>query len=171
MADRQNLDVDERERMRQHEEVKGDVRKQVHSDIAREVQISDADRARERAAAESMKRQAMDEVTGTERELARGRTVARGSQVIDYLFYLVYGIIALAIALEAIGARESAGFNRFVETLAYPLVVPFRNIMNDPVAGSSQFMLSYVVALVAYVLLHLAINGLLRIFAQRKTVV
>ena len=64
-----------------------------------------------------------------------------------------------------------AEFNRFVEALASPLVAPFRNIMNDPVAGSSQFMLSYVVALVAYVLLHLAINGLLRLFAQRKTVI
>jgi hypothetical protein len=32
-------------------------------------------------------------------------------------------------------------------------------------------MLSYVVALVAYVLLHAAINGLLRIFAERKTTV
>ena len=43
--------------------------------------------------------------------------------------------------------------------------------MHDPVAGSSQLMLSYAVALVAYVLLHLAVNGLLRLFAQRKTVI
>ena len=171
MPDRTNLDIDERERMRQHESVKDDVRAQVHDDIARDVRMSDADRARERAAAESMKRQAMDEVTGTERELARGRTAARGSQIIDYVFYLIYGIIGLAIALEALGARESAGFNRFVEGAAAPLVAPFRNIMHDPVSGGSQFMLSYVVALAAYLLLHMAINGLLRIVAHRKTAV
>jgi len=171
MPDRDNLDVDERERLRQHESVKDDVRAQVHQDIARDVRMSETDRARERAAAESMKRQAMDEVTDTERELARGRSAARGSQVIDYVFYLIYGIIALAIGLEAIGARESAGFNRFVEAIAAPLVAPFRHIMPDPVAGSSQFMLSYVVALAAYLLLHMAINGLLRIVAHRKTAV
>ena len=85
MPDRDNLDVDERERLRQHESVKDDVRAQVHQDIARDVRMSETDRARERAAAESMKRQAMDEVTDTERELARGRSAARGSQVIDYV--------------------------------------------------------------------------------------
>jgi hypothetical protein len=43
--------------------------------------------------------------------------------------------------------------------------------MPDPAAGGFQLMLSYLVALAAYVLLHLAVNGLLRIFAQRKTAV
>ncbi|HXT71253.1 MAG TPA: hypothetical protein VN700_15955 [Vicinamibacterales bacterium] len=169
MADRQNLDIDERERIREHESVKADVRRQVHSEIAQEVRATDADRAREKAAAESMKRQAMEEVAGTERELSRSRVVARGSQVIDYLFYIVYGIIGVAIALAAVGAREGAGFTRFVNTLAGPLTAPFRNILTDPASGNSRFMFSYGVALVAYLLLHLAINGFLRILAQRKT--
>jgi hypothetical protein len=43
--------------------------------------------------------------------------------------------------------------------------------MNDPAVGSFQFMLSYVVALAVYGLLHLAINGLLRLMAERKTTV
>jgi uncharacterized protein YggT (Ycf19 family) len=116
-----------------------------------------------------MKRQAMEEVSGTERELSRGRVVARGSQILDYVFYLIYGVFGLAIVLEAIGARESAGFTRFVDALVSPLAAPFRNILSDPVAGGSRFMFSFVVALVVYVLLHMAINGLLRIMAQRKT--
>jgi hypothetical protein len=169
MDDRRPLDVDQRERIQQHESVKDEVRRQVHSDIAQEARRTEVDPGRERNAAEAMKRDAMAEVTGTERELARSRVAARGSQFLDYAFFLVYGIIGLAIGLEAIGARESAGFNRVVEALASPFVAPFRNIMNDPVAGSSQFMLSYVVALVAYMLLHLAVNGLLRLFAERKT--
>jgi uncharacterized protein YggT (Ycf19 family) len=118
-----------------------------------------------------LKEKAVREVTGTERELERARVVARGSQVVDYAFYLVYGIITVAIVLEAIGARESAGFKQFVDAIAWPFVAPFRGIMNDPAVGSFRFMLSYVVALVAYVLLHAAINGLLRIFAHRKTAV
>jgi hypothetical protein len=171
MAERQNLAIDEDRRIQQHESVKGEVRRQVHTEIAGQVNTTHEDRAREAAAAESLKRQAVDEVTGTERELTRGRTVARGSQIIDYAFYLVYGIIGLAIALEAIGARQSAGFKQFVDALAWPFVAPFRGIMNDPAVGSSQFMLSFVVALAAYLMLHLAINGLLRLFAERKTTI
>lgn len=171
MSDRQNLEIDEAERIRQHESVKADVRRQVHEDIAREADAAPVDRAGEAAAAASLKRKAVDEVASTERELARSRTVARGSQFIDYAFFLVYGIIGLAIALEAVGARESAGFAQFVYALAFPFVAPFRGILNDPSIGSSQFMASYVVALVAYILLHMATSGLLRLFAERKTTV
>ena len=145
-------------------------RVELHS-IADRVEITSADRAREAAAAAEMKRNALNEVAATERELAVGRSVARGSQVIDYLFYLVYGIVGLATVLAAIGARQSAGFTQFVNTISWPFVAPFRGIMQDPAVGSGRFMLSYVVALAAYVLLHLAVNGLLRLFAQRKTAV
>jgi hypothetical protein len=37
--------------------------------------------------------------------------------------------------------------------------------------GSFRFMLSYIVALVVYLLLHMAVNGLLRLFVRRKTFV
>src|SRR5215203_3938911 len=107
MAERQIVDIDEQERIRQHEAIKDDVRRNVHSDIAGQARTSGEDRAREAAAAESMKQRAVAEVDGTERETARGRTAARGSQVIDYLFFLVYGIIGVATVLEAIGAREA----------------------------------------------------------------
>ena len=171
MAERQNLTVDEAERISQHEQVKRDVRQQVHSDIAARVRTTEEDRAREASAAETLKDQAVAEVTGTERELARGRTVARGSQIIDYFFYLIYGIVGVATALEAIGARDSAGFKQLVDAAAWPFVAPFRGIMSDPAVGSARFMFSYLVALAAYLLLHLAINGLLRMFVQRKTTV
>ena len=98
------------------------------------------------AAAGALKQKAVREIGDTEAELTRGRSAARASQIIDYLFYLAYGIIGLAIALEAIGARESAGFKQFIDTLVTPLVTPFRGIMPDPGVGSFQLMLSYVVA-------------------------
>jgi len=37
--------------------------------------------------------------------------------------------------------------------------------------GSMQLMLSYVVALVVYALLHMAVNGLLRLFAEKKSAI
>ena len=171
MAERQLVDIDEQERIRQHESIKDDVRQKVHSEIAGQARTTSEDRAREAAAAESLKQRAVAEVAGTEREIARGRTAARGSQVIDYLFFLVYGIVGVATVLEAIGARESSGFKQFMDAVAWPFVAPFRGVMNDPAVGSSRLMLSYFVALGAYLMLHLAINGMLRLFATRKTVV
>jgi uncharacterized protein YggT (Ycf19 family) len=171
MATQQNLTPDEAQRITEHEAVKDDVRRQVHAEIARDARIAPGDRAAEATAADALRQRAVTEVTTTEREISRGRSVARGSQVIDYLFYLVYGVIGLAIALHAIGARESAGFMRFVDALAYPFVAPFRGIMQDPAVGSFRFLLSYVVALAVYLLLHVAVNGLLRIFTERKTAI
>ena len=45
---------------------------------------------------------------------------------------------------------------------------PFNGLLHDPALGPVKVMFSYVVALVVYVLLHWALNGLLRLFAQRK---
>ena len=49
------------------------------------------------------------------------------------------------------------------------MLAPFRGLMPDPAVGSMQLMLSFVVALVVYVLAHMAVNGLLRLFAERKS--
>ena len=83
----------------------------------------------------------------------------------------LYGIIALEIILELIGARESNGFKNFVDTIASPFLAPFRGLVADPSSGAMQLRLSYIVALAVYLLVHLAINGLLRLFAHRKTAV
>jgi hypothetical protein len=50
-------------------------------------------------------------------------------------------------------------------------LAPFNNLMPSIGRGSFQLRLSYVFALIVYVLLHAAINGLLRLLAHRKTVI
>src|SRR5712692_6572059 len=172
MKDDEKLAADEARRIAQHESVKGEVRERVHAEIARKTdERSPADQANAEALAESLKRKAVQEVAATESELDRGQAAARASQVVDYLFYIVYGIIGLEIVLDAIGARESAGFKQFVEAIAAPLLAPFRGLMPAPGVGRFRFMLSYIVALAVYALLHMAVNGALRLFVQRKTVV
>ena len=133
--------------------------------------LRSADQADAEALAESLKRKAVREVATTEAELDRGQAAARASQIVDYLFYLVYGIIGLEIVLNAIGARQSAGFKQFIDAIATPFLAPFRGLMPTPGVGSFRLMLSYVVALVVYVLLHMAVNGLLRLIVHRKTAV
>ena len=130
---------------------------------------------REAAAAEALgrdfKQQAIDEVAETEGEVQRAKGAARISQVVDYIFYVIYGIIGLEIILELLGARESAGFKRFIDALAAPLLAPFEGLMPDPSRGPFRLMLSYIMALVVYLLIHLAITGLLRMMAHRKVAV
>ena len=172
MRDDEKLAADEAQRIAQHEAVKGQVREKVHAEISRSADAQvPAARGEAEALAANMERKAVRDVAATEAELERGHAVARVSQVVDYLFYLAYGIIGLEIALDAIGARESAGFKQFIDAIASPLVAPFRGLMPTPGIGPFRFMLSYIVALIVYLLLHLAVNGLLRLFIHRKTAV
>jgi uncharacterized protein YggT (Ycf19 family) len=115
-----------------------------------------------------MRGKAVDEVVQTEQEIARGRVMARVSQVVDYLFFIVYGLLTLRFLLELFGARENAGFFQFIRSVTGPFYAPFKGLVASPSADGFTLALPIVFALVAYMLLHLAINGLLRIFAHRK---
>jgi uncharacterized protein YggT (Ycf19 family) len=172
MKEEEKLAADEAQRIAQHETVKGEVRGKVHADITRQADRHlPAEQRSTEALAASLERKAVHEVATTEAELERGHAVARASQVVDYLFYLVYGVIGLEIVLDAIGARQTAAFKQFVDAIASPLLLPFRGLMPDPSVGRFRLMVSYIVALIVYMLVHAAVNGLLRIFVHRKTVV
>jgi uncharacterized protein YggT (Ycf19 family) len=171
MLDREKLASDEARRIAQHEEMKSDVRNEVHGEIARNAELRDDDYRQVDHLAGNMKDRALNEVVETEAEIDRARTIARTSQVIDYIFGLVYGIIGLEIVLEMLGARDSSGFKQFLDAIASPLLAPFQGLMPNPTVGRFSFMFSYIIALVIYMLIHLAVNGLLRLFVHKKTVV
>src|SRR5262249_22466547 len=130
---------------------------------------ADHETAKIESVAHDLKQKAVHEVSATETEIQRAREVARVSQVINYLFGLVYGLLGLLIALELIGARESSGFKQFINAVTAPLVAPFKGLMPDPRVGNYQLMLSYIIGLVVYALLHFAVKGLLRVIAERQT--
>ncbi len=98
------------------------------------------------------------------------RPAARGSQFIDYAFYLVYSLLAIRLALALIGAQSSSGFVQFIRAITDPFYAPFRGIVPSPTAdGGFTLALPIVIALVAYFFLHMAVNGLLRMVGHRKT--
>lgn len=172
MLEDEKLSIDDSERAARHQAIKGEVRREVQGEISRQSQRNDEQHQAETAAiGEHFREKAVKELVGVETEIDRGRTAARVSQVIDYVFYLIYSLIGLEILLELLGARESNGFKNFIDALTTPLLLPFRTLMPDLARGRFEFRISYLVALFVYVLLHLAINGLLRLFAHRKTVV
>jgi uncharacterized protein YggT (Ycf19 family) len=167
--DPEKVAADESRRIAQHERIKGKLEEDVHARIAQEAsEASPAERAEVESVAARLKHKATAEVAETETELERARRSMRISQVVDYVFFLVYGLIGLEIALELFGARQSSGFKRFLDTITWPLLAGFRGLMPDPAVGSLQLMLSYIVALVVYFFLHRAAIRLLRLFAERK---
>jgi uncharacterized protein YggT (Ycf19 family) len=172
MLEDEKLAIDESERTARHQEIKGEVRREMQGQISQQAQETEEQHRVEAAAlGEQMREKALVELKGTETEIERGRAAARVSQVVDYVFYLIYSLIGLEIILELLGARETNAFKSFIDTLTAPLLLPFNTLMPDLTRGRFQLKVSYLVALFVYVLLHMAVTGLLRLLAHRKTVV
>jgi uncharacterized protein YggT (Ycf19 family) len=163
---------DEARRISQHGATASAVERNVNAEIA--------ERAEHGSAAESgtldrvagdMREDAIAEVAGTGRERDRGRTFARVSQVVDYLFGLLYGLLAIRLVLALIGARSSNGFVQLIETVTDPFYALFRGIVSSPSAEGATLAVPIIIAILAYALLHAAISGLLRMLVHRKTAV
>jgi hypothetical protein len=168
------LAADEARRSVQHESVKAQVEGEVQSEIAAEASgpVTADEPQRVRQVAGDFRSKAVDEVVDTEREVERGRSAARVSQIIDYIFYVIYALLGMRFLLALLAARSTAGFVQFIVTVTNPFYAPFRGIVDSPRTNDGHtLLLPIVVAIIAYVLLHLAINGLLRMLAHRKTAI
>jgi len=165
------LAAEEARRSVQHESVKAQVEGEVQSEIANQAQAPAAGEApRIKEVAGQFRSKAVDEVVSTEREVERGRGAARVSQVIDYIFYVIYALLGMRFLLALMAARSTAGFVQFIVTVTNPFYSPFRGIVASPSTDQGHTLLMpIIIAIIAYVLLHLAINGLLRMLAHRKT--
>lgn len=165
------LAAEEARRAVQHESVKAQVEGEVQSEIADHAQAPAAGESqRIQQVAGEFRSKAVNEVIDTEREVERGRGAARVSQIVDYIFYLIYALLAMRFLLALLAARSTAGFVQFIVTVTNPFYAPFKGIVSSPRTDDGHTLLMpIIVAIIAYVLLHLAINGLLRILAHRKT--
>jgi uncharacterized protein YggT (Ycf19 family) len=165
MAQDQRVAIDEANRLARHEEIKDDIHREVKSEIhnrAKELSLADTSRLGTR-----MQQDVIEELQNTEAELQHGRFAARMAQVVDFIFCLVYGIISLEILLDLIGARDSNSFREFVHAVSTPLLAPFYALVPDPSTGRFQFRISFLVALIVYAMLHIAIGRLLRLWGSR----
>jgi len=168
------LAADEARRAVQHESVKAQVEGEVQAEIADHASqpATPGEPQRIQQVATDFRAKAVDEVVETEREVERSRGLARISQIVDYIFYVIYALLAMRFLLALLAARSSAGFVQFIVTVTNPFYLPFRGIVASPRTDEGHtLLLPIVIAIIAYILLHLAINGLLRIFAHRKTAI
>jgi uncharacterized protein YggT (Ycf19 family) len=171
--DDEKLANEEARRAGQHGSVKAQVEGEVQAEIAESSAVTPP-RESERIdqIAGQFRAKAVDEVVETEHEVERARGVARISQVVDYLFFVLYALLGLRFLLALLAARSSAGFVQFIVTVTDPFYQPFRGIVASPRTDAGHtLMMPLVIALIVYVLLHLGINGLLRMIAHRKTAV
>ncbi len=170
MVQNPKLDRDDRRRSAQHADVKSELAAEVNRAIASEARAeTSAENPEVVAIGKELEHRAVREVADSDNEVIRARGAARVAQVIDYVFFVIYGLILTMIVLEAAGARESNGFKGVMDTITTPFLAPFRGLFSDPAVGEYRFMFSYLAALVVWILVHLAIRGLLRLYGHRKT--
>jgi len=172
--DDEKLALDEARRASQHEAVKNEVEGKVQSEISQRAaeRPPAAETEKIEHVASDFRSRAVDEVVDTEREVQRSRGLARVSQVVDYIFYVIYALLGMRFLLALMAARSSAGFVQFIVTVSNPFYAPFRGIVASPSTDQGHtLLLPVVVAIISYALLHLLINGLLRMFAHRKTAI
>ena len=170
MASDPKLAADEAKRLEHHAEVKEQAASEVKAEIEQETSRDGQAAAEAAALGGRMRQKAVSEIEDTDREIQRGRKASRAGQIVDYIFGLVYSLLALEIVLELIGAREGNAFRNFVKTITTPFLAPFYALVPDPSAGRFQFRISYLVAVVVYILLHFAIKRFLRLATSKAEI-
>ena len=165
------LAAEEARRGLQHEAVKSEVEAEVSSKIADQAErTTPTQSAKIESIADEFRGQALNEVVDTEREVRRSRVVARISQVVDYIFFIVYALLAIRLILALLAARRGAGFVQFIFSITDPLYAPFKGIVASPTTETGNTLAwPIVIAIIVYAILHAIINGLLRLLAHRKT--
>jgi len=165
--------VDEARRAAQHASVKTQIEGNVNAEIKGRARTATTEQTeRVGQVADEFRGRAIDETVASEHAVARSRGAARTSQFVDYAFYLIYSLLAIRLVLALISARSTSGFVQFINGVTYPLYVPFRGIVPSPTAeGGFTLALPVVIAIVAYMVLHMGINGVLRLAAHRKTTI
>jgi hypothetical protein len=153
------------------EAVKSKVENRVNAEISGQAGTASTEgQARVVEVASQLREKAIDETVKGERTVGQARVAARGSQFLDYAFYVLYALLGIRLVLALIAARSGNGFVQFISAVTGPFYAPFRGIVSSPTAeGGFVFAVPILIALVAYMILHAAINGLLRMVGSRKT--
>jgi uncharacterized protein YggT (Ycf19 family) len=173
MQEDRNVAADDARRVAQHEATASVVARDVNDDIAARADAPSAgETARIDRVATDMRTSAIDDAAGQNREMSRARGTARVSQVVDYVFYVVYGLLSIRLVLTLLAANTGNGFVQLINSVTDPFYALFRGIVASPSgAGGHTLAIPIIIAIGVYALLHFAINGALRMRVHRKTTV
>lgn len=89
------------------------------------------------------------------------------ARIVDFLFGLLYTLLVVRLILELVNAARSSGFFEFIRTVTDPFFAPFRGLVGSTsLDGSHRIVWPIVIAIVAYMIAHAVIRGLLRLLAR-----
>ena len=127
------LALEEAQRAANYEAIKSNVKSDVGGDILlKRRALHPRKRQRIENVADGMRR-TRSMRSSRRREKSAGRDSSRRiSQIVDYVFFLIYGLLTVRLLLELFAARESAGFFQFIKTLPIPFYSPFRGLVPSP---------------------------------------
>jgi uncharacterized protein YggT (Ycf19 family) len=104
-------------------------------------------------------------------DLARppGASVVVGiGRILDLLFSALYTLLVVRMGLDFLVARKESGFYQLIRTLSDPFYGPFKDIVhNSTFDGNHPIVWSLAVAILAYMLAHGVLRGLLRLATRR----
>ena len=171
--DDQTAAADEAQREAQLHRIKASLQRDVNDDLSVRATVASPDAAASLdKVAGDLRRQAIKQVSSQDREVSRSRGIARGAQILDYAFMMLYGLLAVRLVLALIAANRGNGFVRLIDGITNPFYALFRGIVPSPsLEGGSTLAVPILIAIVAYALLHAAIKGMLRVVARRSTTI
>ena len=144
MSDKRPPTSDESTRRAGNETVNDGVRKERDSEPAIQI-VSLVRNERERSAEASgqLERHSPKAAAGAENESEQSKVISRLSQVIDYLFYLVYGLLSLQILLDLFWTGRDDGFRGALTAVCAPLLARLLSSgAPDATVGAEQRHLS-----------------------------
>jgi hypothetical protein len=165
------LAAEEARRDVQHRTIKSRVEHDVNAELAARLDRTPPAEGRklEQVAGE-FRGKAIDAVVETDRDVERTRGMARVSQIVDYVFCVVYALLGMRLFLGLLAARSGAGFVQFMRAVTDPLYGPFRGILPSPTAeGGYTLAMPIVMAILVYALFHIGVNAFMRLLVHRKT--
>lgn len=154
----------------EHQQVKAQIGGDIEDAIAERAQVPAAgEPARIDRVAEQVRKRAVNDVVGAERQLSVARALARVSQFADFAFCVVYALLGLRFLLALLAAR-STGFVRLLYAVTDPLYAPFRGMLRaGSIGDGSVFVSSLIFAVVAYMVAHIVVHQFLHLIARPRT--
>ena len=136
---------EEAQREALYENLKTGVKADVNAEVENRAAVENVDSSRIENLAEGFRGKAIDEIVETDREVERARGLARVSQIVDYIFYVIYGMLGLrllpsfsAAARFSTSALTSAFTPVFRSSYRASLCVSSCNNLLSIVVGSSN---------------------------------
>ncbi len=95
--------------------------------------------------------------TPEQREMRRRSRLAKWSQIISLLFFILEVGILFRVGLKLIAANPGSPFTQFVYQMTGPFLAPFAGLTVTPAVNGSVLEIPAIVAMVAYGVLYLLV--------------